>query len=513
MIQLSAGFEIIPLVTQSAAITTRESQPRCIGTNGTRRFTRVFRRSLLTAERYGEKLALGEHRGKIGLYSGASSCPARLPAYVLDAIVAANQTEILPMRTVEDRLRSVVKDLYGDDYDAAVVNTCEAGLRVAIEALMAPPFMRKGDAYRARMISTYAEDIEWGMAYGRAFPPKYKNANVDRSVSAGEFGMEGKCLPNLDTVYARFSGARYEVHGVRQNIVPFLTDIDVDATVDNLRVISERHVSSLSGFHTIGYDTPGYGHGARDHDGRPDLMRRMGALARSFDVPFLVDAASCVPIIGWSPEDVGADIMLWSMDKAGRSPCAGLIVGREEEMLTIRKGLGLAGQRFGHVSSHGKGVFSATDPGRDSVVGLLAYLEMLRDDPDRVRRPVDQYNAILEAAFSELQPAHLRDGLIFTKSYHMGGTELNYSRTWNGDGFGIPLFTLEDLYADSNPILLATAAMGVEPATIYAGNMLLNPGLGLLDRDGELIAERAELAANALVKSVEIVCRHAGLGD
>lgn len=55
--------------------------------------------------------------------------------------------------------------------------------------------------------------------------------------------------------------------------------------------------------------------------------------------------------------------------------------------------------------------------------------------------------------------------------------------------------------------------MGIEPATIYAGNMLLNPGLGLLNDDGELILERAELAARALVKSVEIVCAHAGLGD
>ena len=325
--------------------------------------------------------------------------------------------------------------------------------------------------------------------------------------------MEGKCLPNLDTLYTRFAGARYEVHGIRQNIVPFLTDIDVDGTAANLERISERHVASLSGYHTVGYDTPGYGHGARDGKGRPDLMRRMGKLARRYDVPFLVDAASCVPIIGWSAEDVGADVMLWSMDKAGRSPCAGLIIGTEEMMLPIRKGLGLAGQRFGHVSSHGKGVFSAADPGRDSVVGLLAYLEVLRDDPDRVRRPVDQYHQILETAFSELEPSRLRDGLILTKSYHMGGTELNYSRTWDGDDFGIPLFTLEDLYADTNPILLATAAMGVEPATIYAGNMLLNPGLGLLDRDGELIGERAELAARALVKSVEIVCRHAGLGD
>lgn len=464
------------------------------------------------ARRYGDKLSLGEHKGNIGLYSGASSLPARLPDYVLDAIVKANHIEILPVRAVEDRVRSVIKNIYGDAYDAAVVNTCEAGLRVVIETLMAPPIMRRGDAYRARMISTYGDDIEWGMAYGRPFPPRHKNASVDRSVSAGELAMEAKSLTNLDTVFVRFAGARYEVHGIRQNIVPFLTDIDVDGTLANLRRASERHAHLVSGYHTVGYDTPGWGHAARDAEGRPALMRGMGELAREYDVPFIIDAASCLPAIGVSPADADADVVLYSMDKAGRSPCSGLIVGSEEAMLPVRKSLGLAGQRFGHVSSHGKAVFSAADPGRDAVVGLLAFLEVLRDDPDRIRRPVDEYHDILVAAFAELEPAHLRDGIIITRSHHMGGTEVNYCRTWNGDGFGIPLFTLEDLYADTNPIMLATAAMGVEPATIYAGNVLLNPGLGLLDRDGQLIRDKAELAAHALVKSFEIVCRHAGIG-
>ena len=465
------------------------------------------------AERYGQKLGLDKLKGEIGLYSGSSACPARLPDYVLEAIAKANQTEILPVRAVEDRLRNLVKDLFGEAYDGAVVNTCEAGLRVTIEALMAPPFMRRGDAYRGRMVSTYGEDIEWGMGYGRPFPPKYKNVSIDRTVSGGELGMEAKSLANLDTLFVRFAGARYEVHGVRQNLVPLLTDIDVEGTVENIRRACERNAALVSGFHTVGYDTPGWGHGARDAEGRPALMRRMGEVARDYDVPFLVDMASCVPGIGVSPEDAGADVVVWSMDKAGRSPCAGLIVGKAEEMLTIRKSLGLAGQRFGHVSSHGKAVFSAADPGRDSVVGLLAYLEVLRDEPERVRAPVDRYHEILVDAFKDLTPARLRDGLMFTKSYHMGGTELNYQKTWDGEAFGIPLFTLEDLYANTNPILLATEAMGVEPATIYAGSMLLNPGLGLLDRDGALIDERAELAARALVKATEIVCTHAGLGD
>lgn len=464
---------------------------------------------LAEAAAFGEGLKLDGLRDRIGLYSGASSVPARLPRFVLDAIVEANRTEILPLRVVEDRLRSVVKDLYGDRFDAAVANSCEAALRICIESLMAPPFMRKGDAYRSRMITTYAEDIEWGAAYGRAFPPKYKNIAVDRSVTAGELGMEGKCLPNVDTLFLRLSGARYEVHGIRQALVPFATRIDVDATVAAARTLADRHATMVSGFLTIGYDTPGYGLGEKS-DGVPRLLRGLGEVARSYDAPFLLDCASCIPGLGFSPEDANADLLLFSMDKAGRSPIAGLIVGGEEVMHTVRKSMGLAGQRYGHVSSHGKAVFSAADPGRDAVVGLTAYLEMVRDNPSVITDPVDRFHDMLVEAFDDLQPARFRDKLIWTKSYHMGGTELNYLHTWD-DGPGIPVFTLEDLYANTNPIALATEAMGVSPATIYGGNMLLNPGLGLLDQDGQLIEERARLAARALVESVNIVCRHAGL--
>ena len=48
---------------------------------------------------------------------------------------------------------------------------------------------------------------------------------------------------------------------------------------------------------------------------------------------------------------------------------------------------------------------------------------------------------------------------------------------------------------------------------IYAGSILLKPGLGLLDRDGGLAAERAELSALTPVKATGIMCKHAGLGD
>lgn len=448
-----------------------------------------------------------------GTYPGSSSCPGALPNYVLNEIIRVNKS-VIPIRSLEDELRNVIKDIYGDEYDSAATNTCEASLRVSFETLMAPPMMRKGDAYRARIIVPYGEDYEYLASYGRPFPPKYKNIGVDRSISAGELAVEAKCLANLDSVLVRFAGAKYEVHGIRQNIVPLLTRVDPLKTIERFARVANRHGQSLSGFGILGYDTCGYGYGEKDQKGISILKKDIGNLAVDYDVPYLLDGGGGMPVIGMGPQNVGGDIMMWSMDKAARSPICGLIVGKEEVMVPIRKGLGMGGARYGEVSSHGKGRYAFMDPGRDSVAGLVAVLKMLRDNPEKIKKPIDQYHDIIVEEFKSLEPNRFTDKLIIEKSYTMGGTELNYENTWDDEDFGIPIFTLEDLWANTNPMVLALDEMGVGlGATIYSGNMFLVPGLGTLDEEGELIKENAKLAIQALVKSVEITCKYSGLTD
>jgi len=465
------------------------------------------------ARKTASELGLDNLKDKIGLYPGSSTCPGPLPNYVLDAIIKANQVPVLPLRKVEDELREVIKDIYGDEYDGAATNTCEAALRVCFEILFAPPTMRKGDAYRGRFIAPYGEDFEFMAAYGRPFPPKYKNLFIDRSASAGELGVEGKSLTNLDSVFVRLVGTKYEVHGIRYNPVPLMTRTDAEKSMERIAEVAARHAQSLVGFESIGYDTPGYGYGEKDENGMPKLKKLIGKLAEQYDVPYLVDSASCLPVIGLSPKDVGADVMVWSMDKPARAPTSGLIVGKEEIMVPIRKGLGLGGQRYGELSSHSKALFSLCDPGRDAVVGLTAFLKMLRDDPDKIKRPIDKFHDIIVEEFQSLKPARFRDKLIITKSYTMGGTELNYEQTWDDGQFGIPIFTGEDLFANTNPISSALEEMGVFPSTIYSGNIFLGPGLGTLDENADLNEEYARLAAKSLVIAVEIVCKYAGLEE
>jgi hypothetical protein len=267
----------------------------------------------------------------------------------------------------------------------------------------------------------------------------------------------------------------------------------------------------LTGVHAVGYDTPGWGFGEKDERGVPVLMRRMAELAEDFDVPFVVDAATCLPFVGLDPRDIGADVMIYSMDKASRAPIAGLIIGKAEPMNVLRKAMGWGGPRTGGTSSYSKAAFSAHDPGRDSLVGLLAFLTAMVARPELVTDPVDRMHAILMEELDGFRPKRFRDKLLVTKSHHMGGIELNYAGTWDADGFGLPLYNLEDLYIGSNAVDAALTAMGQAPSTIYGGNVLIGPGLGLLRDNGELDADATRVAFRAMVKAFEIVARHAGL--
>jgi hypothetical protein len=140
------------------------------------------------------------------------------------------------------------------------------------------------------------------------------------------------------------------------------------------------------------------------------------------------------------------------------------------------------------------------------LASIVAYLRVLQEKPELVKRPIDQYHEIIKNELRQFQYKELLPGITLTKSYAFGGTELNYERTWNDRDFGIPISTIEDFFSDTNLIPIANEAMGVGAATVYAGNMFLTPGLGTLDEQGNLIESNAVGAAKALVRSMEIVC-------
>jgi hypothetical protein len=227
-------------------------------------------------------------------------------------------------------------------------------------------------------------------------------------------------------------------------------------------------------------------------------------------VPYVVDNAWGTPFLGTDPRLIGADVIVYSMDKAVGAPTAGLIIGREEPMQQIRRALGIHGERWGTVSSHGKAAYVTNDPGKEALLGVIATLEALRDEPDLFTTVLDEFYDITLEEFEELPPS-IREDWVVTKSVNSLAIELNYENTWKDERFGIPIFTIEDLYAGSNVLQNCIAQMGVIPTITYDANILISPGLGTTDEDGRLIKDRARLAAQATMRAVEIVCEYAGL--
>ena len=77
--------------------------------------------------------------------------------------------------------------------------------------------------------------------------------------------------------------------------------------------------------------------------------------------------------------------MCYSMDKASSSVTAGLIIGKEDVMIDIRRALGVHGDRWGTGASHGKAAYVTIDPGKEALVGVIASLKVLRDHPERLK--------------------------------------------------------------------------------------------------------------------------------
>lgn len=448
-----------------------------------------------------------ELRGKFGLTGAISGCPAPMRRDIMAAAEKGGQ-EVIPLAALVEEIREIVKDVYGDAYDVCPVNTCEAGLWVTYDTLFTPPNLGRGDSYRARYIAPLEKHMHHQGAYGRPFPPKYKDIFADRGSTAGELGFYGKRLNNLDAVMVPLAGAAYPNHGIKYWPVPLLTGVDARAAAEAIARAAAEHAPYLTGLASLGYDTPGYGYGEHDADGTPVLQKEIAAIARRHNVPYVVDNAWGLPFVGTDIRQNGADVMIYSMDKATGAATSGLIIGKEDVMVPIRRALGMHGDRWGTLASYGKAAYVTQDPGKEALLTQVAALKVLRDKREVLTRPVDDLYDIVVTELERL-PADLRQGLVVSKSYNSTTVEINYEKTWQQGGLGFPIFSIEDMYAGSNILQTGCAQMGVIPTIAYDANIFISPGLGTTDADGQIIPERARWAVQALVRLMEIVARYA----
>lgn len=461
-------------------------------------------------------LALGirdEQRGSVGLTGAVSAMHGALRQDVAEAMDAAAYTAV-SSATLDENIRELIKDTYGDGYDAALVSTCEAGLMVSFDVLCAPPTLGRGTPYRGRYLALFERFMHHPGAYGRPFPPKYKEYLAEQGESSGEYGIQGKRVAELDAAIVRMAGADYTAHGIKYHPSLNLLNVDAQATLARIEDAAECQGGSLVGLASLGYDTPGYGYAQKGPDGTPLIQTGMSEIAARYDVPYIVDNAWSAPLIGADIRKLGADVMVYSMDKVTGSPTCGLIIGKEEAMIQVRRALGIHGPRSGGLSSHGKAAFNAIDPGKESLIGALAAMRLLRDQPDIVLSALDRLFELVQEEFQTL-PEPLRQGWTFFKSPNSLAVELTYNGTWDdwtaGGNMGIPIFTVEDMYAGTNLIQSSLVQMGLAPTITFDGNIWISNGLGNVDRDGRLLEEPTRLALRGLFKAIEIVSRHAGL--
>ncbi len=448
-----------------------------------------------------------ELRGKFGLTGAISGCPAPMRKDIM-AASEKGAYEVIPLAKLVDELREIVKGVYGDEWDVCPVNTCEGGLGVAFDCLFSPPALGRGDNYRARYIAPLEKHMHHQGSYGRPFPPRYKDFLADRGSTAGELGFYGKRLNNLDTIVVPLKGAQYPNHGIKYWPVPFMLDVDPEGSRKALAEVASRHAAFLTGFSSLGYDTPGYGYGAKDKKGTPLLSKAIGELAHEYNVPYVVDNAWGLPFVGTDPRAINADVIIYSMDKATGSATSGLIIGREDVMVPIRRSLGMHGDRYGTTASYGKAAFVGQDPGKEALLTQIAALKVLRDKPTVLTRPVDELEVIVKEELRAL-PSKITDGIVLTKSYNSTTVEINYERTW-AKGMGLPVFSIEDMYGGSHLIQMGCSQMGIVPTISYDGNIFISPGLGTCDPDGNLIPEKMRLAVRGLVRVLDILARWSG---
>lgn len=450
-----------------------------------------------------------EIRGKFGLTGAISGCPAPLRKDILEAS-EKGAVEVIPLANLVEQIREIVKSVYGDEYDVTPVNTCEAGLWVSFDTLCTPPMLGRGDNYRTRYIAPYEKHLHHQGGYGRPFPPKYKDILADRGTTAGELGFYGKRQNNLDTIIVPLEGAQYPNHGIKYWPVPLLTGVDPVASAARIAQIAQDNAETVTGITSLGYDTAGYGYGIKDSDGAPVLQKKIGEIARRFNIPYIVDNAWGLPFVGTDIRKIGADVMIYSMDKATGSATSGLIIGKEDVMVPIRRALGLHGDRWGTLASYGKAAFVTQDPGKEALLTQVQALKVLRDNPEVLTKPVDDLYKIVAEEFGRL-PEKIRKGLLISKSYNSTTVEVNYEGTWKDGQLGLPIFSIEDMYAGTNIFQSGCTQMGVIPTIAYDANIFISPGLGTTDDEGQILEERARYAVQALVRLIEIVARNVGM--
>ncbi|HHW26756.1 MAG TPA: hypothetical protein GXX23_05405 [Firmicutes bacterium] len=391
--------------------------------------------------------------------------------------VAAETPPVKPVASISkaaSEMREIIKDVYGDAYDACPVASVGAAMWLACRSAFAPPASASGRRYRARYITPLEKGTGRHSSYGQVYPPQYKRFLCEDDAADDRCGDTIRQIDDLDAVVVPLEGASYVHHGIAYTPAALLTGVEAESSLEIMAATADVHASHLAGFVSSGYDTPGFGASSRDEKGTPLLQSGIGQLAREFDVPYIMDCGYSVPLLGAVPSRTRASLAVYSLGQGTGREAPALIVGLEGLVTPIRKEAGLfrVPPLGGYVTR--STTYASLVPSPAVMAEQLHMLRELRERPRRFADEIDHLNRVVLEELGSL-PAKLRDCLRVTPSYGMLSVELNYEDTWKEE-MGIPIFTVADTSAGTHLMQLALDLMGAAGVSVLDASIYITAG-------------------------------------
>jgi hypothetical protein len=351
-----------------------------------------------------------------------------------------------------NRIRELVKDTYGDAYDACPTVSTSAALAlcraVAIPDGTQPD--RNGNVAGSLAVVVPRQKPSELLAGFRPLPPKYGlvpgfSAHGETKVGPGP----------LAAVLVPLSGASYSYHGIVPGPVAMLANAQSGPSLQGVAAAAEACYPHLAGIMALGTAVPGCGFTEANDDGVPELHAGLGEIAAEFDVPFLVDNTPGTPFLGPDLSKAMVSAAVFGPFGPGGP---GLLIGVEELVIPMLELAGGGGHKGPSRVSAG-GTSPPVLPSKDSLRDTVELMTEARRNPEPFGRVVDRIYDTAVSGFAHLEDDFKR-ALRFKKNYAGLSVEVNYEDTWN-EGMGFPVFSGQDALAGTHLLREGLKRMGV----------------------------------------------------
>lgn len=362
------------------------------------------------------------------------------------------------------RIRELVKDAYGDSYDACPTSSTGAGL--ALCRAMAVPDGRtaeeKAILRESRIAVIPRQKPSEILSEFRPLPPKYALLP-----EFGSHGMKGgPCT--LRAALVPLAGASYSYHGIVPAPVSMVANAHTGPSLDAVAATAEACLPYLSAIIALGTGIPGCGFTQVKDDGLPELHAGLGEIAGEYDVPFILNNSPAIPFLGPDLAKTAVSAIVFGPFGAGGP---GLVIGSEELVAPMLELAGANGHSAGNRTSAKHGA-PPIFPSADIVGDMLELMTETRNNPERFGRVVDKIYDIATSEFAHLGDDMKRQ-LRFRKSYGTLSVEINYEDTWN-DGIGFPVFSSRDRAAGTHLLREGLREMGAADISVVDAGIVLS---------------------------------------